>query len=106
MSDVAIRSATPEDTEALLAHHRPSVLTSAISFELAPPTVEEFRARIQRSLDDYAWLVAERDGRPLAYAYGTPHRARGAYRWSVETSVYTAQGHHRQGLGRLLYEAL
>jgi L-amino acid N-acyltransferase YncA len=106
MSPVSIRPATLHDAEALLAIYRPYVLTTAISFELEPPTLDEFRARVQRALADYAWLVAERDAAPVAYAYGTPHRARGAYKWSVETSVYAAPSNHRQGVGRTLYEAL
>ena len=42
----------------------------------------------------------------FVYAYATAHRSRGAYQWSVETSVYVAPGHHRQGLGATLYDAL
>lgn len=103
---MSIRDATPADAETLLAIYRPYVLETAISFELEPPTVDEFRARIERALADWAWLVAERDGRPDAYAYATAHRSRGAYRWSVETSVYVAPGAHRQGLGTALYQAL
>ncbi len=106
MSDVAIRSATPDDAEPLLAIYRPYVTGTAISFELEPPAVEEFRGRIERALAEWAWLVAERDGQPIGYAYATPHRARGAYRWSVEPSVYVDGGSHRRGIGTRLYEAL
>lgn len=106
MSGVSLRSATPDDADALLAIYRPFVLHTAISFELEPPSVEEFRGRIERSLAEWAWLVAESDGRALGYAYATPHRSRGAYRWSVEPSVYVAEASHRRGLGRMLYEAL
>jgi L-amino acid N-acyltransferase YncA len=96
----------PDDAESLLAIYRPFVLNTAISFELAPPPVAEFRARIERALAEMAWLVAERDGRPVGYAYAAPHRSRGAYQWSVEPSVYVEEASHRQGIGRLLYEAL
>ena len=106
MRDVPVRSATLDDAEALLAIYRPYVLTTAISFELEPPSVAEFRGRIERSLAEWAWLVAERDGHPVGYAYATPHRSRGAYKWSVEPSVYVAEGSHGRGLGRTLYEAL
>ena len=106
MSDVSIRTATVDDAAALLAIYTPYVLKTAISFELEPPSVEEFRGRIEHSLAEWTWLVAERDGRPVAYAHGTRHRPRAAYKWSVETSVYVAEGNHRQGLGRLVYSAL
>jgi phosphinothricin acetyltransferase len=103
---VSIRSATPDDAEALLAIYRPFVLDTAISFELEVPSLEEFRGRIERALEGWAWLVAEHDRRILGYAYATPHRSRGAYRWSVEPSVYVAAGSHRRGIGKSLYEAL
>lgn len=106
MSNVSIRSATPDDAEALLAIYRPYVLNTAISFELDPPSVEEFRERIVNVLAGWAWLVAERDGRPLGYAYATAHRPRGAYKWSVETSVYISEECRGQGLGTALYQAL
>jgi orotate phosphoribosyltransferase len=106
MRDVSVRSATPDDAESLLAIYRPVVLNTAISFELEPPSVEEFRGRIERSLGKWAWLVAERGRRPLGYAYATPHRSRGAYQWSVEPSVYVDDRSHRQGVGTMLYEAL
>jgi phosphinothricin acetyltransferase len=106
VSDVSVRSATLDDAEPLLAIYRPFVLNTAISFELEPPSVAEFRGRIERSLGEWAWLVAERDRRPIGYAYATPHRSRGAYKWSVEPSVYVDEGSHRQGIGKMLYEAL
>jgi L-amino acid N-acyltransferase YncA len=101
-----IRAATPADAEPLLAIYRPVVLDTAVSFELEPPAVAEFRARIEESLARFAWIVAERDGAPIGYAYATAHRARGAYRWSVETSVYVGERQRGQGVGRALYDAL
>jgi len=106
MRGVSVRAATPDDAEPLLAIYRPFVLDTAISFELEPPSVAEFKGRIERVLGELAWLVAVRDGRPLGYAYATAHRSRGAYKWSVEPSVYVADESRGQGLGRALYEAL
>ena len=106
MSDVSVRPATLDDAEPLLVIYRPFVLNTAISFELEPPSVADFRGRIERSLGEWAWLVAERDRRPAGYAYAMPHRSRGAYKWSVEPSVYVDEGSHRQGIGKMLYEAL
>lgn len=106
MSDVSVRSATLDDAEPLLAIYRRFVLNTAISFELEPPSVAEFRVRIERSLGEWAWLVAERDQRPVGYAYATLHRSRGAYKWSVEPSVYVHEESHRQGIGKMLYETL
>jgi L-amino acid N-acyltransferase YncA len=50
--------------------------------------------------------VFERDGAVIAYAYATPWRARSAYRFSVESTVYVSAGAPRQGIGSHLYKAL
>jgi phosphinothricin acetyltransferase len=42
----------------------------------------------------------------MGYAYAGPHRARPAYHWSVEDSIYVAPQSHRRGLGRALLERL
>lgn len=101
-----IRSAGEDDAPALLAIYAPYVERSAVSFEETPPGVEEFAARIRRSVAHWAWLVAEREGRCLGYACGSSHRERAAYRWSVETSAYVAETAQRQGVGKALYLAL
>jgi phosphinothricin acetyltransferase len=50
--------------------------------------------------------VAESGESVFGYAYGSAHRARAAYRWSVDTSVYVASAWQRQGVGRALYATL
>lgn len=106
VSDVLVRLATTHDAESVAAIYRPVVLGTAVSFELEPPTPEEFTQRIERALQGWAWLVAEVGTSVVGYAYGSAHRPRAAYHWSVETTIYVADGHHHQGIGRTLYEAL
>ena len=101
-----IRAATPADAPALLAIYAPHVERVATSFEEVPPTAEEFAARIERCLASHAWLVAECDGVIAGYAYGSPHRDRAAYRWSVEVSAYVHADFHRRGIARALYGRL
>jgi phosphinothricin acetyltransferase len=64
------------------------------------------RSRIERTLLTHPWLVDERDGAILAYAYASELRTRAAYRWSTESSVYVAEPAQGRGLGRALYAAL
>lgn len=101
-----IRSATEVDAASLLAIYLPFVESSVISFETVAPTVEEFSARIRKTLESWQWLVAEQGGQCVGYAYGASHRERAAYRWSVEVSAYVEPNHHRQGIGRSLYSKL
>jgi L-amino acid N-acyltransferase YncA len=85
-----IRSARSEDGAAVAAIYAPHVLQTAISFEDAPPTPAEMSERIVATLTTCPFLVFESDGEVLAYAYAGPHRARAAYRWSVDVTVYAA----------------
>lgn len=100
---VRIRAATAADVAAMLEIYRPFVETTAVSFELEAPTLEEFAARVAKAVSGWAWLVAERDGCCVGYAYGSLHRERPAYRWSTEVSAYVHSDHRRQGIGRALY---
>ena len=60
----------------------------------------------ERIRSAHEWLVAERDGAVVGYAYGGTHRSRAAYRWTVEVSAYIDRAAQRAGLGRLLYADL
>lgn len=105
-SGLTIRDATLDDAAALVAIYRPYVEDTAISFELEVPSVCAFAERIAKAQSKWAWLVAERAGQLAGYAYGTEHRAREAYAYSVETSAYVHRDHHRAGIARALYVAL
>jgi phosphinothricin acetyltransferase len=96
------------DAAACAAIYAPYVTGTATSFEDVPPSPEEMARRISAAAATHAWLVAERpDGELLGYAYGTPFRARPAYRWSTEVSVYLAvEAPRRAGAGRALYDSL
>ena len=102
---VTVRSASRADAAAILAVYTPYILETPITFEEAVPSVEHFAERVAPS-PLHPWFVAERDGAVLGYAYAAPFNYRPAYRWSVETTVYIAREHHRQGIGAMLYRRL
>jgi L-amino acid N-acyltransferase YncA len=108
MSSVTIRDADPgRDAAACSEIYAPHVAQSATSFEERPPDAGEVAARIERTSKTHPWLVAEGpDGLVVGYAYSCAHRERPAYRWSADVSVYVADDHRGQGIGRQLYEAL
>ncbi len=101
-----IRTATPDDAAAILAIYAPIVRETAISFEVEPPTEAEMQARIIQTLQYLPWLVCERHGAVVGYVYASPHRARAAYQWSVDVTVYIHAQARRTGMGRALYTAL
>jgi L-amino acid N-acyltransferase YncA len=104
MEPATIRRADPHsDAAACIAIYSPYVETGAASFEEEPPEEARFAERIGDIAKTYPWLVAERDGDVVGFSYACPHRARPAYRWAVEVSVYVAAGEHRLGTGGALY---
>lgn len=103
---LVVRPAHERDAAAMLAIYAPVVEHTAISFEDAVPSLAEFTARLRKYLEGWRAFVAEDGGAVVGYAYGSAHRERAAYRWSVETTVYVAAGQHRRGVGRALYQTL
>jgi phosphinothricin acetyltransferase len=79
------------------------VTDSSISFETEPPSAEQMAQRIRAA---HEWLVAERGGRVVGYAYAGIHRSRKAYQWTAEVTAYVDRTVQRTGLGRLLYTEL
>ncbi|AKU18718.1 GNAT family N-acetyltransferase [Luteipulveratus mongoliensis] len=96
----------PSDAEACAAIYEPYVRDTAITFESEPPTAEVMAQRIASARRTHAWVVLEEDGRVVGYAYGGPFKARAAYQWSCEVSVYLEVGRRRGGAGRALYDVL
>ena len=109
-SGPSIRAATQVDAAACRSIYAPYVERSAISFEERVPSVEQLAARIEAASRTHAWVVLEEptpEGpRVCGYAYAGPYKARPAYRWACEVSVYVAPGRRRTGAGRRLYLAL
>ena len=106
MENIVIRSASVKDAEALLNIYAYYVENTAITFEYDVPTLEEFQQRIANTLKKYPYLVAEKEGTILGYAYAGVLKDRAAYDWSAETTIYLKYDAVKCGLGRMLYEAL
>ena len=104
--EFTIRDARPEDASALLDIYRPFVIDTAVSFELEPPTIEEFQRRMASAQSQWAWLVAECEGMVAGYAYASAFRTRAAYRWTTETSAYVHPAHRGRGVAGALYRRL
>ena len=101
-----IRLATLEDAEALLEVYRPFIMETCISFEYEVPSLEQYRQRIEAISREYPYLVYEKEGRLLGYAYAHRYLERMAYSWDVEVSIYLAPEAQGRGLARLLYQGL
>ena len=88
----------------IYAHH---VLTGLASFEEAAPSLEEMRRRRAELLrQGYPYLAARLGGNIVGYAYASAYRARSAYRFSIENSVYVAADMAGRGIGGALLRNL
>lgn len=103
---VLIRNAVPQDAEAIVEIYAPYVRTTGISFEIEPPTAEEYRSRIEKTMEFFPFFVLEEEGVVVAYAYAHFLRERKAYQWLCEPSIYVRQDRHRRGYAKRLYEKL
>lgn len=103
---IRIRPATTQDADALQRIYAPYVVQTAVTYEYEPPTVQEFRRRIEKTLQRFPYLVAEIEDEVVGYAYAVALKERKACDCSVEVSIYIRQEYHGQGVGRCLYEVL
>ncbi|MGK5079117.1 arsinothricin resistance N-acetyltransferase ArsN1 family B [Janthinobacterium sp. HLX7-2] len=101
-----IRLATTADAAAIATIYNHYVSSSTITFEEQIVGIDEMAQRIVSVGAQLPWYVFERAGEIVGYAYATPWRARSAYRFSVESTVYVARESVGKGIGRQLYSAL
>jgi len=104
---VSVRPALASDIPAIAAIYRHHVLTGIASFETEPPEASEMLRRFEAvAALGLPYLVACIDGRLAGYAYAGLYRARRAYRYTVEDSVYVDQAYAGAGIGSRLLPAL
>ena len=95
MNDIKLRVARPSDAAELLALYAPYVEDTAISFETVVPSLEEFTERMVHKLPRYPYIVAEKDGELLGYAYLSPFVGR------VDAAVFVGGGDNDISAARL-----
>jgi L-amino acid N-acyltransferase YncA len=107
MAALLVRPSREQDIPAIThiyAHH---VLRGLASFEEIPPDEAELAARRHDVLRHrLPYLAAEQDGEVVGYCYAAPYRARSAYRFTIEDSVYIDAARVGQGIGGALLARL
>lgn len=101
-----IRPCVPADAPQICTIYNHYVRESAITFEESPVSDTEMAQRIAEVTARLPWLVSEQDGQIVGYAYATAWKARSAYRYSVESTVYLSPAAAGRGAGATLYQAL
>ncbi len=104
---ITIRDTTEADLTEITEIYADAVLHGTATYELEPPTLAEMTERYKSlRASSYPYFVAEENGRVLGYAYAGPFRARPAYRFIVEDSIYIAPESKGKGVGKALMLAL
>jgi L-amino acid N-acyltransferase YncA len=107
MSEITIRPTTVADLPAITAIYADAVNTGTATFELEAPDLAEMTARFEALVaGGFPYLVAVDRDRIAGYAYAASYRARPAYRFTVENSIYLAADARRRGIGTMLLDAL
>lgn len=103
-----IRPATPRDIPHMLEIYNHYVANSTVTFDEEPLTLRAMRRRFAEVEKlGYPWLVAESpSGQILGYAYVAPWKAKAAYRYTVENSIYLGAAATGRGLGKALMAEL
>ena len=105
--DINVRDALEADMASVQTIYALHVLHGRASFEEIPPSSEELLARRASILAlGLPYFVAELDGQVVGYSYATAYRPRRAYRYTIEDSIYLADGFGARGLGTALLGAL
>jgi len=107
MPEISIRPAAPHDLAAITRIYDHAVRHDTASFEIeAPDEAEMAQRQAQLVAGGFPYLVAQAAGAIAGYAYAGPYRARLAYRWSIEDSIYIDPQMQGRGIGRALLERL
>lgn len=104
--DLVIELAAAADVERIAGLANRAAETGTANFATEPEPVADWMADWERHAAHHPWLVARAAGGVVGFAKGSPHRARGAYRWTVEMSVYIDETCRGRGLGTALYGVL
>lgn len=105
-NQLTIRKARYTDAREIAEIYAWYVANTVWTFEYESPDADEMALRMRVIQEHYPYLVAERNGEILGYAYAGPLNERAAYDWSVETTIYLRHDLTRAGIGTALYNAL
>ena len=107
MNGLIVRASTEADVARCAEIYGHHVLHGTASFEETPPDLAEMKKRRAAVLDlGLPYIIAEKEGRLLGYAYAGTYRPRPAYRYSVENSIYIDKDAVGLGVGKALLPPL
>lgn len=103
MENLIIREVNCNDAKAIAGIYKPYVENTAVTFELTAPDEIQMLERIKTITEKYPYVVAEKSGEVIGYAYANVFKGRECYKWSVESSIYVKKEYTKAGIGKALY---
>ena len=102
-----IRSFKTGDARDIAEIYNYFIKNTAVTFEEAEITEREIKTRVHEVTHSHLpWLVYEKAGTVVGYAYAAQWKSRSAYRQSVEITIYLSPANQACGIGSELYQAL
>jgi phosphinothricin acetyltransferase len=103
---MTVRPAREDDFSEVCRIVNRYIESTSINFRCEPQEPAEWVAEWSATGRTHPWLVATEDEHVVGVAYAGPWKARSAYAWCAETTIYVAEGRHRSGHGAALYTEL
>ena len=101
-----VRAAGLDDLPRILEIYNREVLVSTATYDIVPRTPAEHQTWFGTHGPEHPVLVAERGTAVAGWASLSPWSDRAAYARAAEVSVYVAEEHRKNGVGRLLLQCL
>lgn len=97
-----IRTAIPDDADAIEEIYRHYVLTSTATYQEEPGTIEERLHWLNSHGPRHpVWVMETPESGIIGWASLSPFHPRSAYRFTVEDSIYLRDGWQGRGLGKI-----
>ncbi len=104
--ETTVRDARLDDAGAIARIYSEGIEDRVATFETEPRSRTDVEQLLSERQPRYPALVAERDGRVIAFAWTMPYSSRPAYAGVAEFSVYVARQARGMGAGTEVLNAL
>jgi len=103
---IFVRKATLDDLPAITEIYNQAILKTTATFDTEPKSLEEQKAWFESHGPKYPVLVAEENGKVIAWASLSKWSDRCAYSDTAEISLYVEEKNRGKGIGRNLLEEI